>query len=93
MIPPCREVVAARVMMVANMADLFAKPLMQSVREGLLKRPPVMVGSRRPIGFISEPNKTTESPGVKPGLRNVAIKIIRKWVERQSQENSVLTLY
>ena len=38
----CREVVAARVMRVAkegtltNLADLFTKPLMQSVREGLL---------------------------------------------------------
>ena len=38
----CREAVAARVMRVAkegtwtNLADLFTKPLMQSVREGLL---------------------------------------------------------
>ena len=38
----CREVVAARVMRVAkegmltNLADLFTKPLMQSIREGLL---------------------------------------------------------
>ena len=40
----CREVVAARVMRVAkegtltNLADLFTKPLVQSVREGLLDR-------------------------------------------------------
>ena len=40
----CREVVAARAMrvakegMVTNLADLFTKPLMQSVREGLLDR-------------------------------------------------------
>ena len=40
----CRETVAARVMRVAkegtltNLADLFTKPLMQSVREGLLDR-------------------------------------------------------
>ena len=40
----CREAVAARVMRVAkegtltNLADLFTKPLMQSVREGLLDR-------------------------------------------------------
>ena len=40
----CREVVAAKVMRVAtegtltNLADLFTKPLMQSVREGLLDR-------------------------------------------------------
>ena len=38
----CREAVAARVMRVAkegtlnNLADLFTKPLMQGVREGLL---------------------------------------------------------
>ena len=40
----CREAVAARVMRVAkegtltNLADLFTKPLVQSVREGLLDR-------------------------------------------------------
>ena len=40
----CREAVAARVMRVAkegtltNLADLFTKPLVQSVREGLLHR-------------------------------------------------------
>ena len=40
----CREAVAARVMRVAkegtltNLADLFTKPLMQSIREGLLDR-------------------------------------------------------
>ena len=40
----CREAVAARVMRVAkegtltNLADLFTKPLMQAVREGLLDR-------------------------------------------------------
>ena len=40
-----------------------------------------------------KPDIATESPGVKPGLSNVGTKIISKWVERQSQENSVLTLY
>ena len=40
----CRKAVAARVMRVAkdgmltNLADLFTKPLMQTVREGLLNR-------------------------------------------------------
>ena len=40
----CREAVAARVMRVAkegtltNLADLFTKPLMQAVKEGLLDR-------------------------------------------------------
>ena len=43
----CREAVAARVMRVAkegtltNLADLFTKPLMQVVREGLLDRLPI----------------------------------------------------
>ena len=40
-----------------------------------------------------KPNIATELPGVKLGLNHVATKIISEWVERQSQKNSVLSLY
>ena len=45
--------------------------------------------------LLVKPNIATELPGVKLGLNHVLLvtKITSEWVERQSQENSVLTLY